>query len=85
MAYDEYPLKHIISIGADITETDGLRFKSLYDNKTRLKNLSEKLGTEYKSWGFWKDHPVAKAYPYIITNITIEEAIEELLESVHIH
>ena len=85
MIYEGYPKKHIINVGADITETDGSKFKKLYENKIKLKNLSKVLGKEYKSWGFWKGHPISKIYPELITNITIEEAIEELLENVFIH
>ena len=79
MINNTYPKMRIISVGSDITKTDGSKFKKIYRNKIELKNLCEKLGTEYKSWGYWHGHPISNAYPELITEITIEEAIQELI------
>lgn len=89
--YKEYndQNKTIINIGSDITKINSnLKNDFLYEymtktsllhmvNQAMLNNNLCKI--EYLSWGYWKDHKIAAEYPQLITETTIDEAIQEIV------
>ncbi len=83
--------KTIINVGSDITKIDiskHIEFIGEYNGKKVLKDLTNyykkvqqgKLKIIYKSFGFWKESEIARMFPELIVNTTIEEAIEELFK-----
>lgn len=70
-----------INIGSDITEADVTNKEYIIkkQNKLALRNISNKLKQKYLTWGFLKDHEITKDNPNLITETTLEEAVQEVI------
>tara|TARA_B100001057_G_scaffold395243_1_gene404746 strand:+ start:2130 stop:2609 length:480 start_codon:yes stop_codon:yes gene_type:complete len=70
-----------INIGSDITEANVIseEYKIKKHNKLALRNISNTLKQKYLTWGFLKDHEITKDNPNLITETTIEEAVQEVI------
>ena len=70
-----------INIGSKITEATVTEHTdiSTKDNKIALEDISKSLGQKYLTWGFSKGHPILENNPELETDITIEDAVKEVL------
>ena len=69
-----------INIGSKITEAKVKKpYTSIKNNKQALKNLSQELGQVYLTWGFTKGHWILKDNPHLLENITIDDAVKEVI------
>lgn len=69
-----------INIGSKITEAKvQQKYTSMKNNKQALKNLSKELGQVYLTWGFTKGHWILKDNPHLLENITIDDAVKEVI------
>jgi len=86
--------KTIINVGSDITKIDILKYPEFikeYSGKKYLKDMVYALQSckgfnlkiIYKSFGFWEKSDLAKFFPELIVDTTIEEAIKELFKDLN--
>ncbi len=70
-----------INIGSAITEAKVTKEEYIIkkQNKLALRNISNTLNQKYLTWGFLKDHELTKDNPNLITDTTLTEAVQEVI------
>ena len=70
-----------INIGSAITEAKVTKEEYIIkkQNKLALRNISTTLNQKYLTWGFLQDHELTKDNPNLITETTLEEAVQEVI------
>ena len=70
-----------INIGSNITEATVSEHADIItkDNKIALKEISQSLGQTYLTWGFAKGHSILDNNPELETNITVQDAVKEVM------
>lgn len=70
-----------INIGSNITEANVYTKENIVkkENKLTLRSLSNTFSQTYLTWGFLKGHELTKDNPNLITETTLEEAVQEVI------
>ena len=72
---------HCINIGSLITDAKVTNEHMVAKQaKLALKAFSEEVGQPYLTWGFLAWHELAENNPHIVTTITVNDALKEVLD-----
>lgn len=72
---------HCINIGSLITDAN-ITNKHMVAKQAKLalRAFSKEVGQPYLTWGFLKSHELAENNPHIVTTITVNDAVKEVLD-----